>query len=181
MTESGMMNFLFFPACTRLSHFAMLLSKHRRRRYVCNRRLDFILHAADNVPFAVHQSIEAIPSHLRRIVLVLLSDFGVHHIGAAEEFRVGRARHEAGDSYFRILELIAEGEREGIEECFGAIINGLERARHEPGDRTCDENFAGIARSKVTTYFLNEIYGPNDIGIHDPFPIVPVLVKEGAA
>src|SRR3712207_306474 len=59
------------------------------------------------------------------IVFLGLTDLGVHHIGALEEFGLGRPRHEAGHRNSGVLHLVAERERKRVDKGFRAIVDRL--------------------------------------------------------
>ena len=57
------------------------------------------------------------------------ADLGVHHVGALEEFGLGRARHQAGDRDAAVLELVAQRVGEAVDEGLGAVVDRLEACR----------------------------------------------------
>ena len=74
----------------RLSDFAMPLGQHVRRGHISYGRLQFVLPAGNDVALALHHRVEAGLGDLRRVVLLLLPDRGVKHVGPREELGLGR-------------------------------------------------------------------------------------------
>ncbi len=104
----------------------MLLGKHSRRRDVGNGGLDLVLQAADDVAVAAHHRVPTCLGDIGRIVLFLLPDLGIEHIGALEEPRFGRAGHQAGHRDVGVLEFVAQREGKTVHEGLGAVVDGLE-------------------------------------------------------
>ena len=65
----------------RLRDFTMPLGEHVRRGDIGERRLQFILPAGDDVALTLHHCLEAGLRDVCRIVLLLLPDRGVEHVG----------------------------------------------------------------------------------------------------
>src|SRR3954452_16869021 len=66
----------------------------------------------DHALLVVHQRLVAVASDVCGVVLVARADLRVEHVGALEELGVGRPRHQRGDRHARVLQLVAERERE---------------------------------------------------------------------
>jgi hypothetical protein len=96
---------LFF-AGPRLGLFAMLLGQDARRGHIGYSRLQFVFPAAHNTAFALHHGGETGPGDLCRIVLFLLPNLGIEHVGTFEERSFSCARHQACDRYFSVLQFI---------------------------------------------------------------------------
>ena len=98
--------------------------------------LKLVLPAGNDVRVSLHQGVPAVARDLARIILFLLTDFGIHHVGPIEKFGFSRARHQRGDrDAFLILQLVAERVGEAVDEGFGAVVDRLETAWDEAGDR----------------------------------------------
>jgi hypothetical protein len=76
-------------------HLSMLFSEDAGRGDVCNRRLQFVLPAADDIAVAPHHGVEPDARHIRRIILRALPDLCVRHVRTLEEIRFRSPGHEA--------------------------------------------------------------------------------------
>ena len=106
------------------------------------------------------------------------ADLGVQHVGALEELGLGRARHQAGHGDAGVLQLVAQREGEGVDERLGAVVDRLEGARHEAGDRAGDQDAALAARAHVAADLLDQVDRAGDVGVDDVAAVVEVLVEE---
>lgn len=102
-------------------HFSQLIGWHDVR--YCGAQL--VLPTGDHLALASHHGVEACFRNHARIVLVLLADFCVHHIGTLEEVRFGGARHQACNADTAVDKLMPKGEGETVKECLAAIVDGL--------------------------------------------------------
>src|SRR6478672_8417862 len=113
-----------------LGHLAVLLCEHLVRGDVGDARLDLVLPPAYDIRLAGLHGLEAIPGHRGGIIFLVHADFRIHEVGPLEELRFGRAGHEARDRNIRILQLVPQRERKGVDEGFGAVVDRLERSGH---------------------------------------------------
>ena len=145
--------------------FCVLLRQRFRRHDVGGRGLQLVLPAADHVAFALHHRLEAVLGDVGRIVLLVRPDLGIQHVGALEEFGLGRARHQAGHRDAGVLELFPQREGEGVEERLGAVVDGLIGARHEAGDRAGDQDAAIALCAHVAADLVDQIDRAGDVGV----------------
>ena len=157
---------------------AVLLSEHRCRSYVGDRRLELIVPATDDIAFTIHHGAESGLGDVCGIVLLALPNFRVEHIGSLEKICFGRARHQARDRHAAIGDLGSEGERERVEERLAGVVDGLIRAGNEACDRADDENPALSASSHASTKAMNETDRPGDVGVHDMDDVVEILIQK---
>ena len=115
------------------------------------------------------------------MLLVALADLGVRHVGALEELGVHGAGHQHGDGHVRLLQLVAQGKGEAVHKGFGAVVDRLERPRHQPGDGAGQQDLAAPARPHLGADLVEQADGARDVGVHDMHDVVPVLVQEGMA
>ena len=109
------------------------------------------------------------------------ADLGVHHVGALEEFGLGGARHQAGHGDAGVLQLGAQREGEGVEERLGAVVDRLEGAGHEAGDRAGDQDPAAAAGPHVAADLVHQIERAGDVGVDHMPHVVEVLIEERLA
>jgi hypothetical protein len=139
----------------RLGYFPVALGQRFCWGHIGHCRLQFVLPAGDDVALTLHHRLEAGLSDLHRIVLLLLPERGVEHVGSREELGLGRAGHQARDRYAGVLQSVPKREREGVNKRLGAAIDCLETAGHEAGHGTGDEDTALPAGTHVAPDFLN--------------------------
>src|SRR3954449_2350572 len=104
-------------------HGRLGLVGHEAARAALHLRLERM---RDDALLAGHQRLEAVLRDVRRVVLVVRADLRVEHVGALEELGLGRTWHERGDRYVRVLELLAQRERERLDERLRGVVDGLE-------------------------------------------------------
>jgi hypothetical protein len=148
---------------------------------VRDRGLQLVLPAAHHIAVAAHHRVEAGLRHVGGVVFFLCADLGVHHVGALKEIGLGRTRHEARYGHAGVLQLMPDGEAEGVDEGFAAVVDGLVAARREACDRTGDEDATVAARPHLAPDFLHEINGTGDIHVNDVAAGLEVLIEERAA
>ena len=156
----------------------MLLGQDARWGHIGHGRLQFVFPAANNIALALHHGGETGSGDLCRIVLCLLPNLRVEHVGTFEELSFSCARHQACNRHVGGLQFIPQREREGIEKRLGAIVDRLERARHKTGDGASDEDAALTASTHLARHFLNQIEGAGEVRINDVAHGIEVLVEK---
>src|SRR5205085_8836348 len=68
-----------------------------------------------------------------------------------------------------------------IDERLGAVVDRVEAARHEAGNRAGDEDPAAAAGAHLAADLLDQVDGAGDVGVDDVAHFVEVLVEESAA
>ena len=96
-------------------------------------------------------------------LLFIPADRRVLHLGALEEFGVGRARHQAGDGDGGVLQLVAKRHAEAVEKSLGAVVDRLEAAWNEASDRAGDQDSALVTLPHVPADTVNERDRSGDI------------------
>ena len=157
------------------------LGQHSRRRDVGDGGLQLVLPTGDDVALALQHRLETLLRDFGRVVLLARADLGVAHLGAVEELRFGRARHEASDCDVVVLHFVAKREGEGVEERLARVIDRLERAGNEAGDRAGDENTPLAPVAHVAPDPPDEVECAGDVGVDHLSPCLRILVEEALA
>ena len=76
------------------------------------------------------------------------------------------------------LQLGAQREGEGVQEGFGAVVDRLEGAGHEAGDRAGDQDAAFVRDAHVAARPLDEIDRAGDVGVDDVPDLFEILVEK---
>ncbi len=79
----------------------------------------------------------------------------------------------------RVLELVAEGGGEGIEQRLGPVVHRLERARHVAGDGSGDEDAPAAGGEHLRQEAVEEVERPRHVRVDDALDVAPLLVDEG--
>jgi hypothetical protein len=113
-------------------------------RRVGDRRLNFVLHSCDDIGLSPQHRIEARLGHIVRVVLLLGTDLRVHHVRPTEELRLGRTRHRTDDGDAAVAQFLTESKGERIQERLAGVVDGLEAAGRETGNRAGDQDTSRI-------------------------------------
>ena len=110
--------------------------------------------------------------------MIVLTDFCVHQAGPLEEVGVGRSRHQTGYRHAAILEFVAQGKGEAVDEGLGRIVDGLERSGDETRDRSCDQDLAPASVAHVAADQMKQFERTGDIGGDHALHLVEVLIEK---
>jgi hypothetical protein len=80
-----------------------------------------------------------------------------------------------------VSKLLAQRERERIEEGLAGVVDRLETARREAGDRSRDQDTSGIAPEHFVADAMDQIERSRDIGVHHTPDALEILVDKRLA
>ena len=138
--------------------------------------------AAIDMVEALHQGGITLGGHLHRIVLGPGADAGVVFAGAVEEVGVGLAGHEHRQGHAAVLQLVAQGEGEGVDEGLGGAVDGLEGNRRGGRDGGGEEHPAAAGGDHLRQHQLGQVHGGHHIELDQCHLVFQArLADEGAA
>ena len=110
-----------------------------------------------------------------------LPDLRVQHVRALEEVRLGGPRHQARHRDAGIFQLGTQRKGERIDECFGAVVDGLIGARHEAGDRAGQQDATLAPAAHRPADQLHQIDRARDVRVDDVAHVLEVLIEKAVS
>jgi DNA end-binding protein Ku len=145
-------------------------------------RPNFVGNAVNDTGLAAHHGIEPTLGDVGRIGFpVIVRHLGIQHPRPHEKTGVRGTRQQAGYGNSAILEFVAKGRGERIQESLGAVIYRLVCAGHQSGDGPGDENAPLLAFPHRRGYPMYEMQCAIDVGMHDSQNLMDVLIQKSAA